>query len=386
MANYLVTDTQLTSVADAIRAKTGQSGGLSFPSGMVGAVGGLSTGDHTAEDALLQRNMSGTYSNKRVTSVASYAFQNCTGLTKVELGNCSNIGTYAFNGCTGLQEIWIDNNSVPSLGSSAIPSTFQNGTGAIYVPANMVATYRANSSWELYKWHIVSQEDYPVTNFDSIQDSLSDFCTKLANGTATYDVGDFKTIDLGTEGKIRFQVAAKNTDALASGSGNAAYTWVAMDLLNTNHRMNPTLDGTTEGTGAIGGWSKSEMRTYLSTTIWALIPAELQAVIKEVKKYSCIYDTSGTKVTDDVSNDKLWIPSAREVFNNTTYETQGSAYTGIFTSNNDKKRYKPDASSANNWWERSAHSTSAFRSVNYNGNNDYDAAYYSYGVLLCFCT
>ena len=159
MANYIVSDTELTGIANAIRAKTGSSSGLSFPSGFVSEIGELGTADHTVADALLQRNVSGTYSNKRVTSIASYAFQNCTGLTKVELGNCSSIGTQAFDGCTGLQEIWIDNNSVPSLGSSAIPSTFQSGTGAIYVPANLVSTYRENSSWINYKWHIVSQED-----------------------------------------------------------------------------------------------------------------------------------------------------------------------------------------------------------------------------------
>lgn len=386
MANYIVSDTELTGIANAIRAKTGSSSGLSFPSGFVSEIGELGTADHTAEDALLQRNMSGTYSNKRVTSIASYAFENCTGLTKVELGNCNSIGTYAFNGCTGLQEIWIDNSSVPSLGSTAIPGTFQNGTGAIYVPANMVATYRANSGWAVYKWHIVSQEDYPVTNFDTIKDDLTTFCTKLANGTATYDVGDFKTIDLGTEGKIRFQVAAKNADALASGSGNATYTWVAMDLLNTSHRMNPSLSGTTEGTGTIGGWGKSEMRTYLNETIWPLLPSELRTVIKEVTKYSCIYDTSSTKASDDTTTDKLWIPSVHEVFNNTTYETQGPAYTEIFSNSTDRKRFKPGASSASNWWERSANSTSRFRYVSGNGTDVNGNADDSYGVLLGFCT
>lgn len=386
MANYIVSDTELTGIADAIRAKTGSSSGLSFPSGFVSEIGELGTADHTVEDALLQRNISGTYSNKRVTSVADYAFQNCTGLTKVELGNCSSIGTFAFNGCTGLQEIWIDNSSVPSLGSSAIPSTFQNGAGAIYVPANMVTSYRANSNWINYKWHIVSQEDYPVTNFDSIKDDLTTFCTKLDNGTANYDIGDVKTIDLGTEGKIRFQVAAKNVDALASGSGNAAYTWVAMDLLNTNHRMNPSLSGTTEGTGAIGGWGKSEMRTYLNETIWPLLPSELRAVIKEVTKYNCIYNTSGTKVSDNTTTDKLWVPSVHEVLNDTTYETQGPAYTGIFSNSTNRKRFKPGASSAHNWWERSAYSTSRFRYINNGGGDSSDSANGSYGVLLGFCT
>lgn len=386
MANYLVTDTQLTSVADAIRAKTGQSGGLSFPSGMVSAVGGLSTGDHTAEDALLQGNMSGTYSNPRVTSVASYAFQYCTGLTKVELDACTSIGAYAFNGCSKLTEIWLGASNVSSVYTSSIPIQFSAGSGAIYVPANMVDSYRASSSWATWKWHIVSEDDYPVTNFDTIKDTLGEMCTKLANGTANYDVGDFKTIDLGTEGKIRMQVAAKNADALASGSGNAAYTWVAMDLLNTSHRMNPSLSGTTEGTGAIGGWGKSEMRTYLSTTIWALIPAELQAVIKEVKKYSCIYDTSSTKVANDETSDKLWIPSVHEVFNDTTYESQGPSYTGIFTFNSDRIRYKPGASSAYDWWERSAHSPFGFRGVYNNGTDGGISANGSSGVLLGFCT
>lgn len=386
MANYLINDEQLTSVANAIRAKTGNSSGLSFPSGFVSEIGELGTADHTIEDALLQRNVSGTYSNKRITSIASYAFQSCTGLTKVELGNCSNIGAYAFSGCTGLQEIWIDNSSVPSLGSSAIPSTFQNGTGAIYVPANMVAAYRANSSWALYKWHIVSQEDYPVTNFDTIKDDLTTFYTKLANGTATYDVGDFKTIDLGTEGKIRFQVAAKNVDPLATGSGNAAYTWIAMDLLETSNHMNPALSGTTEGTGAIGGWGKSEMRTYLAETIWTKFPVELQAVIKEVKKTSCIYDTSGTKVANSETTDKLWIPSVREVFNNSTYETEGPSYTGIFTNSTSRIRYKPGASSASAQWERSAYTTSNFRYIGISGTDNGGGAYNSYGVLLGFCT
>ena len=44
MANYLVTDTQLTSVANAIRTKTGGSSGLSFPDGFVSGIGGITVG------------------------------------------------------------------------------------------------------------------------------------------------------------------------------------------------------------------------------------------------------------------------------------------------------------------------------------------------------
>ena len=38
MANYIVTDTELTSVADMIRSKAGTSASLSFPNGFVSAV------------------------------------------------------------------------------------------------------------------------------------------------------------------------------------------------------------------------------------------------------------------------------------------------------------------------------------------------------------
>ena len=44
MANYLVNDTQLTSVADAIRAKSGGNTGLAFPSGFISEIGNISSG------------------------------------------------------------------------------------------------------------------------------------------------------------------------------------------------------------------------------------------------------------------------------------------------------------------------------------------------------
>ena len=44
MADYLVTDTELTSVANAIRTKGGTSAPLSFPAGFVSAVGAIPTG------------------------------------------------------------------------------------------------------------------------------------------------------------------------------------------------------------------------------------------------------------------------------------------------------------------------------------------------------
>lgn len=44
MANYIVQDTSLAAVADAIRAKTGGGEALAFPAGFVEAVEGIKAG------------------------------------------------------------------------------------------------------------------------------------------------------------------------------------------------------------------------------------------------------------------------------------------------------------------------------------------------------
>jgi len=46
MANYLVTDTELTSVANAIRSKGGTSAALTFPSGFNDAIAAISSGGY----------------------------------------------------------------------------------------------------------------------------------------------------------------------------------------------------------------------------------------------------------------------------------------------------------------------------------------------------
>ena len=54
-----------------------------------------------------------------VTSIGSYAFEGCTGLTSVTIGySVTSIGSYAFEGCTGLTSVTIGN-SVTSIGNRA---------------------------------------------------------------------------------------------------------------------------------------------------------------------------------------------------------------------------------------------------------------------------
>ena len=57
MANeYAVNTADLTAVADAIRAKTGTSEGLSFPDGFAAAIAGISTGAQVASGSFIITN------------------------------------------------------------------------------------------------------------------------------------------------------------------------------------------------------------------------------------------------------------------------------------------------------------------------------------------
>lgn len=224
------------------------------------------------------------------------------------------------------------------------------------------------------------------TNPVEISDSWDTIIANANAGTVSgYNVGDYKPLDLGTEGVVNMQIVGKGVDPLASGNGYAALTFVAKELLATSHRMNPALDGATDGTGAIGGWEHSDMRSYLQTTIAPLVPANVAAAIKPVTKYSRTYDTSGAAVDNVATTDSLWIPSSHEVGTNTSQESSCPSYSEVFKDNASRIKKKVGASSASIWWLRSASSASDCRNVTSGGHGNNGDAYNSRGVALGFC-
>ena len=222
---------------------------------------------------------------------------------------------------------------------------------------------------------------------ETITDSWEEIIAACADGTYStkYSVGDTKLLNLGSEGFVAMQIAAFDADDLADGGGKAPISWISEQLLKTDHRMNPKLvtnsDGTyQEGTGCIGGWEKSEMRSYLIDTIKPLIPSSVSNAIKSVTKTQPAYNTSGSSFTQTTTDD-IWIPSYSEMFGSS------SLYYPLFQNTTANRiKMKLDSTSVSTWWLRSAYNTYNFYYVFISGGDGYELAYDSCGVALGFCT
>lgn len=313
-----------------------------------------------------------------LTTFTSGCFYGCSNLTKVDITGTSPItlNTTGLNSLAKLDALVIRSTSMSSNSSTNNLSgtKIAAGAGAVYVPSNLVATYKADSVWSNY--FIASIDDYPVTDFSTITDSWSEIFAAESNGTYTnkYQVGDTKKITInGVEDYM--QIVAMEADDLADGSGKAKITWLSKGLFTT-HKMNNT------GTNA-NGWAQSVMRTWLRETILPTLDSTIQSNIKEVTK--TYYDkttTSTLSITDTV-----WIPSAREIYGGASYESAGCDYTSLFNSNSARIKYNTSGS-ANLWWLRSASSGNgtSFRIVGNDGGVYGNSASNTNGVALGFST
>ena len=217
-------DSDLTSVANAIRAKSGGSSQLAFPAGFVSEIqaipsGGGATADDVATGAFPSgditlsvlptrtsafanypsiQKVTATYSSpsgnpgtnlfqessitefvahnalkinlswflkcaslKKVTAPKSnwydyQAFRECANLEVVDLGTGAINRGYVFYGCKKLQTVILRSTSVRALGnvSNFDQSPFHpaggtgiTGTGTLYVPASLVASYKTETNW-----------------------------------------------------------------------------------------------------------------------------------------------------------------------------------------------------------------------------------------------
>lgn len=336
------------------------------------------------------------------TDVQQSAFANCSALGIVQLPNCTTLGTYlgnglgptgfdftkkitiplrAFAGSGNMQHLILRSDELcPMSDVKALVNTpISLECGFIYVPADLVDTYKAATNWSTYASQIVSISEYPKTSTGSIED---DWATILANPNyaTDYSVGDTKILDIDGS-PVLMQIVAFDADTLASGGGTAGITWISYGFLE-KRQMYPSGNPT-------GGYANAQLRTYVEDTLYNKIDATVRAGIKEVSKTYRVKNPSDTTAT---LNCKTWIPSAREVgFTNTSFgmESSGPAYTSFFTNNGQRKK-GPGAfglGTADYWWLRSMYYSSGFSGVN---NHGIESCSYTppaqLGVVLGFCT
>ena len=208
MAKYIVTDTSLSSIADAIRNKGNTVASLAFPSGFVSAINDISAGGgDSKEDEIIARTISRSYINNtilkigiyafascinlttvsfpevttigasafancgslttvsfpKVTTISNYAFYSCTNLTTVSFPKATNIGNYAFGSCYKLISLYLLNNSIVSLTGSKVFNSSPIGGysasagrfGSVFVPQSLLTQYQSATNWTSISSRIV---------------------------------------------------------------------------------------------------------------------------------------------------------------------------------------------------------------------------------------
>ncbi len=224
MANSLVTDTDLTAVADAIRTKGGTSANLQFPDGFVDAIDSIETG---GGDDNIEKLISNTLTSYEVqsSSIRAFAFRGASNLTTISFANeITFIGDQAFS-----------NSGITAL----------HGKFSVGLPA-----YLCQNSTSLVSF---------VNTYDgSAQKEISTYafggCTAL------------EAIDLGTGGRIggyAFTSSTKLKTLVIRGTG-------AVAALGSTNAFN----GTPFASGGTGGnfyVPSALISSYQSATNWSTI-------------------------------------------------------------------------------------------------------------------
>ena len=241
------------------------------------------------------------------------------------------------------------------------------------------------------------------TSVSFAEDSWETIATLVQEGEiGNYNVGDTKTVDLGTYGTHTLRIANTSTPSECSTTGFSqsacGFVLEFADIITT-HNMNPA--GTYKGTQYdygwnVDGWPASSMYTFVNNDMYNALPSELRNAIIDTVTVSGHGSTSGE--TSFTSTDKLYLLSTAEVW------AQGSSNT-ISTDtardvtrqldyyknlNTDTVNYSPaiknNGTSAGYWWLRAASSSYSynFYSVNLNGDWISDDADNTYGVSPAF--
>ena len=314
-----------------------------------------------------------------VTSISTYIGSGVRTST-IDLSKKISIDSNAFREAYSLVHLILRSDTICPLSSTTafMTTPIAEGLGWIYVPTDLVDTYKTASNWSTYANQIVSIDEYPkALDGETITDTWDEIFQAEDNDTykTKYSVGDTKYLIVGGT-YVLMQIIAFDRDILSSDHiSTAKITWLAKSL---SFQFPMNFEATSEG-----GWADCECRKFLSDTIYEQIPENVRNKIVAVDK---TYTTTSSSSSTATVSDKLWIPSGWEIGASSQGDTRIN-YTDFFTDNS--VRVKCNGlltNSGMSWWLRSVNNSANFNYVTYSGTISGSSASGVYGFPLGFCT
>ena len=279
--------------------------------------------------------------------------------------------TYMFNGCTKLV-----GGAGTKYNSSHVDKAYAHIDGGTSNPGYFTD---------------IADKDIPAPSSFATDSWKTIAKAARTNNTSKYNVGDTRTINMGTYGTHTLRIANTSTPSECSTSGFSqtacGFVLEFADIITTNN-MNSTETN-------IGGWPASSMYTFVNNNIYNAIPSDLRSVIIDTVTVS----GHGRKDTENfTSTDKLYLLSTAEVWAQETFNTidddtardntrQLDYYKNLNTNTeNYSSAIKNKGTSADSWWLRSARSVGdgAFFGVNGNGDWGGHLANWTRGIAPAF--
>lgn len=298
MAEYLTNTADLTSVADAIRAKGGTSAQLAFPDGFVSAVQAIKG----APDLQIVITTSAG-----ATVTATKGSKTISGTADAS-GSCTLIvgetGTWAVTAASGSMSKSID-----------------VVVGSVEATLNLIDPVFGNNDWST----IIA-----ACQSGSVPDAWA--------------VGDSKEMTISNKA-YQIDIIGKNHDDYADGSGKAPLTFMLHTSYATLAYMNSSQ--------TVNRWVDSWMRKSNLPNILKRMPAEVQAGVREVTKITGAGTGSANTVT---SSEKLFLLSGQEVVGSVSGNQtggEGTRYEYFKSSTDDRCNARVPSATSNSWWLRS---------------------------------
>lgn len=269
-------------------------------------------------------------------------------------------------------------------GGTLYTKKFTEGTTPVYGGATPTTTQGSAEDYPFEGWTPALAPIYANTTYTAkfgspvedaeITDSWDTIIANIDNGTykTKYKIGNYKPLDLGTEGTVNMQIVAMDEDDLASG-GKAPLTFIAKELLATKRRKSQYYQA----------WSATELRSTLISTVIPLFPSNVRARLQAVSKSHTARPSTSSTPDYETTSDKVWVPSEKEVY--VSAYTYGSrTYSKIYNLDSSRQKSVVGGTSATQWFLRDV-TPSGSSSVNASGKTITASPNTQYGVCLGFC-